>query len=381
MSMDPKKLLYIFDQNDWKSRIPLAVQAAENGWDVAIGVVGDGSSLPEDDNYNNLRLLSLKKPQGTLNPASAMGLIKTMRATLEDEKPDLIHTVTLKYAFLAGLARDVCPQAAAVYTIAGLGFLFRSGGFKPYLVRAIVSPYLKMILRAKNTSVIFQNPDDRNLLLRKGYVTPYNSQIILGSGVDLKRFAFAPLPKIAARDKPLVLMPTRLVKEKGIEVFVQAARKVNAKETLARFAIAGGETPHNPKAISAREMRQIVADGTVTWLGHVDDMPGLLQQASLIVYPSYYGEGIPRVLLEATACGRPIITTDHPGCREAVAHGDNGLLVPVRNSLELANAIHKLLHNDNERRKMGRRSRARAEEEFDLHQVVRQTLAVYEAYK
>ncbi len=371
MTKQSRKILYLFDQSDWQSRMPVAEAARAEGYEVTIALIG-----PEDN--------PAKKPEGfdtvyiktsqKMNVMSLLRMVRQIRSLIKEKQPDLIHAVTLKYGFITGLAALAFKDLRKVYTLAGLGYLFRSAGSKARLIKALISPTLKHVLKAPGTHLIFQNPDDLNLMIEQGYAEKERSTLIRGSGVDLERFIAVPEPDT---ESPLVLMPTRLVHEKGVSVFIEAARILKKRGINAHFQIAGGETKHNPQAITRAEMEEMVKDGAVEWLGRVEDMPGLLANAALIVYPSYYGEGIPRVLLEAAAMGRAIITTDHPGCREAVTHLDNGLLVPVKDSEATADAIEKLLSYKGLRTKMGQRSRARAEEEFDIRIIAKETLKVY----
>ena len=191
--------------------------------------------------------------------------------------------------------------------------------------------------------------------------------------MDLNHFR----PAQNDKEPPHAVLTARLVREKGILVFVEAAKRLAAKGITARYTIAGGDAPFNPNAISANELRNSIAGTPVEWTGHIDDVCSLYRSASFAVLPSYYGEGLPKALLEAAACGLPIITTDHPGCREAVVDGVNGLLVPPRNAIELASAMERLLTDKELRSRMGQASREKAEQEFGTEKVVSETLAVY----
>jgi glycosyltransferase involved in cell wall biosynthesis len=366
-----KRLLYIFDHTDWKSRLPLAAAAQEQGWDVTVGIVGHP---PETRALENFKTVIIPCGEGKFTLLAMLQTITAMRKTICEVKADVVHTVTLKYAFLVGLAGLFQRRYHVVYTLAGLGFLFRCDRFKARLIRTLLCPFLKMVLRSPKAHIIFQNPDDEALMIKGGYINPAHSHLVISSGVDLEKFTAEPPP---AKDAPLVLMPTRLVREKGIHVFVEAARLLKLRGINARFEIAGGETKHNPRAISRKEMQDITSDGSAHWLGRVDNMPSLLAKADIIVYPSYYGEGVPRVLLEAAAAGRPIITTDHPGCREAVDDGRNGFLIPIKDVNATATAIEMLLNDPDKRLKMGTESRKKAEDEFDVKRIVFQTLEVY----
>jgi len=368
------KLLYIFDHLDWKSRMPVALGAREAGYDITIGIVG----VDENDTIEGLEgfeVLILRKPKNKFGLFSVLSSVLDIRKTIRSVKPALIHTVTLKYSFLVGLACLGLRRYRILYTIAGLGFLFRTPGSKPKWIRRALAPLLKLVLKNPRADLIFQNPDDRDLLVNMRYVRRVRTHLVISSGVDLEKFASVPEPDT---DLPIALMPTRLVHEKGISVFVEAARKLHTKGIKARYQIAGGLTTHNPRAISEAEMKEHIKDGVVEWLGRVHDMPAVLSSAAVIVYPSYYGEGVPRVTIEACAAGRPVITTDHAGCREAVPNGENGFLVPILDVDATAEAMERLLTDKALRTQMGKESRHLAELAFDVNSIVAQTLALYE---
>lgn len=366
-----QKILYLFDQSDWQSRMPVAEAARAEGYEVIVALIGPESAPAKaPEGFETAYIQTAQK----MNVGALLKMVKRVRALITETQPHIVHTVTLKYAFITGLAATPFKDLKKVYTLAGLGYLFRSGEPKARVMRAILTPLLKRVLLAPNAHLIFQNPDDLGLMIGKGFARQSRSTLIRGSGVDLKAFSETPLPD---DDLPLVLMPTRLVHEKGVQIFVEAARLLKDRGVEARFEIAGGETKHNPKAITRAEMKIMTEDGTVKWLGRVEGMPALLAKASVIVYPSYYGEGIPRVLLESCAIGRPIITTDHPGCREAVTHHHNGFLVPIKDVRATADAIERLLNDKDMRINMGALSRDRAEREFDIQIIAQQTLKVY----
>ncbi len=376
------KLLYVINHIDWfwSHRLPLAIGAQKDGYDVHVAVTG-----AEDDEK-----LASKGFHGHALPASDAGfmpltMLKTIWAVsclMRDEQPDIVHAITLKYAFIAGLAGRLHPDVKLVHTLAGLGYLFAGDGVKPKVLRILISPLLKLAFKGKNTELIFQNPDDMALLLSRGLAREEQCTLIRGSGVDTDEFSPQPESgsESGSEDKnPIVVMPTRLVHDKGVAVFIEAARILKSQGIEARYQIAGGVTTNNPLAISKGEMEAMIAgsDGAAEWLGRVSDMPALLAGAALVVYPSYYREGIPKVLLESAAMGKAIITTDHPGCREAVAHNDNGLLVPVKDAEATAKAIKMLLSDNEKRISMGVQSRKKAEKEFDVRLIVEKTLAVY----
>jgi glycosyltransferase involved in cell wall biosynthesis len=231
----------------------------------------------------------------------------------------------------------------------------------------------RVALRTPRSMTIFQNEDDRRLFVGKRLVEPERTVLIRGSGVDLAQFPVRPEP-----EPPLVVMcPARLLGDKGVREFAAAAAKLRGDGVQARFILVGRLDPGNPAAIGADELAAWTAGGAVEWWGNSDEMPSTLSRAHLIVLPSYR-EGLPKVLLEAGAVGRAVVTTNVPGCRDVVEDGVNGLLVPARDSDALAEAIRRLLEDPERRRAMARRARSIVEERFCDREVARQTLRVYE---
>lgn len=368
------KILYIINNIDWfwSHRLPLALAAKKEGYEVIVAAarVDDaqktrlaeqgftGENLPDADRITS--------------PFTVLINIFAIARLIRKHKPDILHVITIKYAFLAGLAAKIAPVPRLVHTIAGLGYLFSSDDFKPRLLRLIAGWPLRTALAGAD--LIFQNPDDRDLMIGRGFADAGRAHLIRGSGVDIAEFKASTPP---AGKKPLVLMATRLLHDKGVAVFIEAAKIMEEKGVKARFQIAGGEVTSNPLAITKAQMEAMVEGSPVEWLGKVEDMPALLAECAVFVYPSYYREGIPKVLLEAAASGKPIVTTDHPGCREAVEDGVNGYLVPVRSALGTAEAARKILEDADLAARMGKASRRRAEAEFNVAKIVSETLAVY----
>jgi glycosyltransferase involved in cell wall biosynthesis len=364
------KILYILAEVEdfWASRLPLAAAAKEKGAEVHLAAPGAASE--EKLKQHGFIGHDLPPAQQGLSVGAALKTISAIKKLLAQIEPDIVHTITLKYSFLTGMAK---PQGKVIYTIAGLGYLF-SDGAKPKLLRTALAPFIKSILKAPNAHVTFQNPDDRDIMLENNFVRAEAITLIRGSGVDLQKFT--PRPAVDS-NPPVVLLATRLIHDKGISVFIEAAEILKKRQIPARFQVAGGTTEHNPLAISKDQMERMVANKPVEWLGKVSDMPALYAGATLVVYPSWYREGIPRVLLEACAMGKAAVTTDHPGCREAVANNDNGILVPVKNAQATADAVEALLKDPARRKKMESAARARAEREFGSELIVQQTLALY----
>lgn len=352
------KILYVINHIDWfwSHRLPLAKAAQDAGYDVHVAVHG-----ANDVRFAKYGFTAHELPE--FPPLVSWRLGQLARSL----KPDLIHAITLKYSFLTGLATRH-TKTRRVFTIAGLGYLFSEDAA---LLRLLVMPLLKYALG--NARIIVQNPDDCDILICRGVIR--DAVLIRGSGVDTAIFNQAHNNE---ENPPIVLMPTRLLRDKGVMVFAEAAKILKDRGVNARFQIAGGMEGHNPATLTESDMKSMIEDGAVEWLGRVNEMPALYARAAVIAYPSWYREGVPKVLLEAAAMGKAIVTTDHPGCREAVTHGVNGLLVPVKNAQATAEAIEKLLNDPDLRARMGTAGRKKAEEEFDVRLVVERTLKTYE---
>jgi glycosyltransferase involved in cell wall biosynthesis len=221
--------------------------------------------------------------------------------------------------------------------------------------------------------VIFQNSEDRDTLLGFGALRPAQAVMIRGSGVDLARYVCTPEPPASP---PIVVMASRLLYDKGVREFVEAARLLRGTGIDARFLLAGDPDFGNPAAVSAADLTRWRDEGVVECIGHCGDMPGLFAGAHLVVLPSYR-EGLPKVLVEAAACGRAVVTTDVAGCRDAVVPGETGMLVQPRNVRALVDAIAGLLANPDERQRMGAAARRLAEREFAVERIVDEHMQVY----
>jgi glycosyltransferase involved in cell wall biosynthesis len=241
-----------------------------------------------------------------------------------------------------------------------------------------VRALLKLALGGRGARLILQNPDDVELFARGGLADPTTVRLIAGSGVDCERFKprRAPAPGTGEAAPLRVLLAARLLWDKGLAEYVEAARILRAQKRSIRFLLAGDPDPDNPAAVPAAAVESWTEEGLLEWLGHVDDMPALFAEVDVVVLPSYR-EGLPKGLIEAAACGLPLVTTDVPGCREVVTDGVDGLLVPARDGPALAAAIARLQDDPVLAFRLASAARARALSEFDERIVVRRTIAVY----
>lgn len=373
MTAPPRKpkLLFVVTE-DWyfcSHRLPLALAARDAGFDVTLAArIGERAALLQS---HGIALAPWKMERGSTGPLAELRALLRLWRIYRAVGPDLVHQVALKPVLYGSLIAKWCRTGAVVNALGGMGSLFAAGGKGTLLQRALLRA-LRWLLGARRTLLILQNDDDAGLIVGGAGLARERIRIIRGAGVDLDQFRVRP----EADAIPLVVLPARMLWDKGVGEFVAAARLLRAQGVVARFALAGGTDECNPSGIARDQLEQWVAEGAVEWLGQRQDMAEVLAMSHLVCLPSYR-EGLPKALLEAAASGRAIVTTDVPGCRDIVRDGDNGLLVPARDATALAAALGTLLGAPERRRAMGARGRCRAETEFSEAQVVRETLAIY----
>jgi glycosyltransferase involved in cell wall biosynthesis len=358
---------------DWyfcSHRLALAHAALEAGYRVS--VMTQEEQHGEQIRALGVELIPVHFPRGERAPARELVLLNTLRENYRRLQPDIVHHVAIKPVLYGAFAAHCAGTALTVNAIAGLGYLFTSSHLRARLMRQLVSPMLKAALRRQSAWTIVQNKDDETILRDLGILDHERVKLIAGSGVDLDKFC--PVADSAA--VPLVLVAARMLADKGIHEFVQAARLLHSRAVRAHFVLVGDVDPDNPSSLSVQTLNAWNAEGVVQWWGHRDDMPEVFAAASIVCLPSYR-EGFPKVLIEACAAGRACVTTDVPGCRDVVDDGINGLLVPVRDALALADALQRLIVDVPLRQAMGARARERAERDFDVRQVADATLQLY----
>lgn len=312
----------------------------------------------------------------SLNPLRELWLLLFLWRMLRGERPDILHCFTVKSVVYGLIAARMSNVRARVGAVAGMGYVFTSNKLLARILRPVVAGLLRVALGGKGTMLILQNPDDVALFKRGGLVDPRQIRLILGSGVDMSRFKGRARVR-SGRHEIRVLLATRLLWEKGVGEYVAAARRLKNEGRNIVFLLAGGPDPGNPESVPEPTVQAWVEEGIVEWLGHVEDMPDLLASVDVVVLPSYYREGVPKILIEAAACGLPLVTTDMPGCREVVADQVDGLLVPPRNADALAEAIARLQDEPDYAARLGAAARRKAQELFDDRVVISRTLAVY----
>ena len=370
--------LILFANSDWylyNFRRSLAAALMDAGREVLL--VSPPGPYGEKLRALGFRWAAAPMRRVSLNPLRELGLLIWLWRMIRRERPDVVHGFTIKSAVYGGLAGRLAG-AARVNSVTGMGYVFISNAPKARLLRPIVRALLRLAFGGERARLILQNPDDL-AFFKKTAITPVSQiRLILGSGVDCARFLPPASGQERSASEPLrVVLAARMLWDKGVDEFVNAARLLKAENRNLRFVLAGRPDPGNPASIPEHALLEWQASGLVEWLGHVEDMPALLAGADIVALPSYR-EGLPKSLIEAAACARALVTTDVPGCREVVTDGVNGLLVPARDAKALARAIARLQDDPALAQRLGQAAREKALAEFDERIVIERTLAVYD---
>lgn len=367
----------LFANTDWylyNFRLPLAERIRSEGIEVLM--LSPPGKYGERLRAAGFRWEPVPMERRSLNPFRELALIGHLARRFREERPQIVHTFTVKCAVSGSIAARLARVPGRISAVTGLGYVFVSTKPRARWLRPVVQRLLRAGLSGSDSLLILQNPDDVSRFRSAGIVDPERIRLILSSGVDCERYSPASegnRPAGALR----VLFLGRLLWEKGIGEYIEAARILRDQGRPATFLIAGQPDPGNPGSVTEAEVEEWTREGLVEWLGHVEDVAALLHTVDVLALPSYYGEGVPRSLIEGAASGVPLVTTDMPGCREVVTHERDGLLVPAKDGPALARAIARLDDDPALARKLGRAGRAKALQEFDQRIVLDRTLAVY----
>lgn len=368
--------IFLFANTEWylyNFRRNLALALSEAGHEVLL--LSPPGPYAEKLQAMGLRWLPVPMARRSLNPFRELALVLWLRNLMRQERADLVHGFTIKGVVYGSLAARLAGVSARVNGIDGLGYVFASHDLKAGLLRPIVRAMLKLALSGENSRLILQNSDDVALFHQAGLVEDARVRLIPGAGVDCNRFAVGGQ---RFKGEPLrVLLAARLLWDKGLAEYVEAARLLKVQGRQIHLLLAGTPDPGNPKSVPEETVKGWVSDGLIDWLGHVVDMAALLATVHVIALPSYR-EGLPTTLTEGAACGLSLITTDMPGCREVVTHEVDGLLIPARDAEALARAIARLDDNPALAARLGAAARAKALARFDEKIVIQKTLAVYQ---
>lgn len=367
------KLMFVVTE-DWyfvSHRLELAIAAREAGYDVVVATRVDRHGKRITD--AGFRLCPVIFDRGGLNPLQDLRTLMQLAWLYRREVPDIVHHVALKPVIYGSLAARLTGTRAVVNALGGLGYVFSSGGLRAKILRWIIKPALGYALGGRNSRLIVQNSADRDRIVSGGLASAGSVRLICGAGVDPALYRQV----MVASEMPLVILPARLLREKGVGEFVEAARMLRAQGIKARFALVGKPDPANPASVSQPEIDAWVGEGVVECWGWQEDMPNVFSQAQIVCLPSYH-EGLPKSLLEAAASGCAMVATDIPGCREIVQHGVTGWLVPVQDAGALANTLQQAIERPDLRQRYGAAARTLIADCFSTDRVVRETVAVYD---
>lgn len=374
------RLLFVVNV-DWffiSHRLPIAVEARRLGYEVHVATtITNGLETLQ---AAGLIVHGLSIDRSTAGPLSAIRLLIDLVKLFRIVRPDVVHLVTIKPVLLGGIAAGLVRIPAVVAAVSGLGFVFVSKGFTASVRRWLVGALYRLALAHRRSRVVFQNQDDARVI--RGVAKLSDDQIVLipGSGVDLTRYRPAEPRSDRGFAPVFVVMVARLLRDKGVVEYFNAARQLRRRCEAAatvRFVLVGATDSGNPASLLEKDILRLSAAGVVECWGHRDDVAAILREADIVVLPSYR-EGMPKVLLEAAACGKPVITTNVPGCRDAIRPNETGLLVEPQDAEALAEAIYTLVGNRSLRETMGRAGRELAEQLFDLKKIVAQHIEIYE---
>ncbi|HET7612919.1 MAG TPA: glycosyltransferase family 4 protein [Gemmatimonadaceae bacterium] len=369
-----KRKILFFIGADWyfcSHRLLLARGLHQAGYEIVVltHVTNDGERIRKE----GFRLVESTLARGSLNPLSDVrAFVGTLRA-YRRERPDIAHHVGIKPILYGSLAGVMTSTPGLVNAFAGMGYLFNTTDRKARIVRGGVVAAMKALLNRRNTRVILQSEDARDSMVKTGFLAHERIAVIRGSGVDISEFVPSPEPP----GVPVVVLASRMLWDKGVREFVEASRMLKARKVPVRMALVGAPDSANPSAIAVSQLEAWRDDGSVEWWGHRSDMPSVFAQCHVVCLPSYH-EGVPKVLIEAAASGRPLIASDIPGCREVARHMENAMLVEPRSASALADAISVLARDKALRLRLGERGRQIAVDEFSIDDVIARTRAVYD---
>lgn len=369
-----KRLLFILNEPTYfiSHRLPIAIAARNAGYEVHVAT--GARDAPSAITLEGFQYHSLPLSRSGRNIFVELKSILVIYRLIKKINPHIVHLVTIKPVIYGCIAARFAKVPAVIAAVSGLGYAFIDQYVEAKILKKIVSQLYCYAFRHPNLNVIFQNQDDQNTLTKITGLSLTRTTLIPGSGVDLNHYQYTPEPE---NSPPIAIMAARLLRDKGIYEYIAAAKILRKKGVIAKFWLAGQIDHGNPSSVTAKQLKKWQKEGYIEYLGHHDNIPKLFSKCNLVVLPSYR-EGLPRVLSEAAACGRAVVTTDVPGCRSAIIPQKTGLLVNVRDAVSLANALEKILTDKKTRHEMGMAGRKLAEEHFNIQKIITQHMLLYQ---
>lgn len=363
--------ILLFANTSWylyNFRLPLAEALRSAGHEVILVSPSDDYSQKLTD--AGFMWIDFPLSRKGRNPFFEVVTLFRLITLYRNAKPDLVHHFTIKCVVYGSLAARWTGIKSVINAITGLGYVFIGNSKSQTILRWLIILLYRFSL--KGTRVVFQNEDDLRQFLEYTLVDRDQSEIIRGSGVDIQRFTVSPFPE----GMPVVVLPARMLWDKGVAEFVSAARQLRKEGIIARFILAGDTDDDNPAAVPNKTLKGWQKEGIVEWMGWQSDMPSVYATSTIVCLPSYR-EGLPKTLIEAAACGRPLIATDVPGCREVIIPGKTGLLSVVRDVETLTNCLRAMIQDRDSWYRMGQEARKLAEDEFSTGRIINETMQIY----
>ncbi len=372
-----KTNVFFFTTVDWyfaSHRLHLAETLISQGYNVFL--LSNYSESKDQIEKKGIKAIDFYTPQSSLSIVDGLNIFRIINLIIKF-KPTIIHSIALKPLLLTALISPLFPQIKFIHAISGFGSSFAKNHNKTKLKTILKFKIIQLILNSRNNAVIVQNKSDYKILSK--YIEQQRLHLIRGSGVDTNKFKSVPQPiKISELKVIKVLFPSRLIWEKGIKYYAESAKILTKKyPNLFQFDIAGRLYPANKYCLTTEDMKVLEQQYPVKWLGNLQSMFQQYLNYQIVCLPSFYNEGVPRVLIEAASCGIPCVTTDHPGCNDIIIHNYNGKIVPIKNAQAIANAIEEIIFNDQFYLKLSQNARKRVIENFSSQLINEATISLY----
>lgn len=370
-----KKLLILVNTLSFflSHRLEVALAAKDKGYDVQIGYGELGSIKTNILSEKSIDIFCFPLERLSINPLKEMWSLFMIWRIFHKLKPDIVHLVTIKPYLYGGIAARLAGVPCVVSTIAGMGIVLNNNNWRGYFLQKLLIPLFYLAFKHPNQKIVVQNSEDKKFLIKLARVEKKKFLLFQGSGVDISLFTnLKELGGIVT-----VCFASRLLRNKGVFDFVSAARIIKKSRTKAKFLLAGQLDPGNPISLTDQDLNKIKKEKIVKFISYQKDIPSLFEKSHIICQPSFYGEGLPKVLIEAAAASRVVITTDISGCRDAIIPNKTGLIVPPNDPINLAKAIQQLIKNPKKRQKMGKAGRKLAERKFNIKIIINNHLNMY----
>ncbi len=370
-----KKILFVVNELNFflSHRLSIAKEASKKGYLVHLAIENKKLTKVENEHLKDFQIHNYHVSRSNLNVIFEIYTFISLFLLIKRINPQLVHLITMKPIIYGGIINRILNIKSQVISVTGMGYIFiNKKKLRIKLLNFLVKNLLKFAINHKNQKIIVQNNSDLQEFLRIKKISNKNFILIPGSGVNLNLFNYVP----ENEKNNLIIMVCRLLKDKGVYEFIEAEKKIRNKNIKARFWLVGNIDPSNPSSLSSKDIEKIKEDSKVKFLGFRKDISRLYKYSNIAVLTSYR-EGFPKSLIEASACGRPIITTDVPGCRDSIINNVTGILINKKNSQQLCDAIELLLKNDTLRKKMGYQARINAENNYNINDVITKHMEIY----